>query len=80
MVSEFFKIAVSINQNRRPRSGLAAWLLLAAFGIGREGELTSLIEEQHRKLEQISGLTVEQAKQELIRGIENEAKIDQPSR
>ena len=42
----------------------------------RESELTSLVEEQHRKLEQISGLTVEQAKQELIRGIENEAKLE----
>jgi ribonuclease Y len=42
----------------------------------RENELSALIEEQHRKLEQISGLTVEQAKQELIRGIENEAKLE----
>ena len=42
----------------------------------RETELTDLVEEQRRKLEQISGLTVEQAKQELIRGIENEAKLD----
>jgi ribonuclease Y len=43
---------------------------------GREAELSALIEDQRRKLEQISGLTVEQAKQELIRGIENEAKIE----
>jgi ribonucrease Y len=42
----------------------------------RESELGQLVEEQHRKLEQISGLTVEQAKQELIRGIENEAKLE----
>ncbi|HEX9407542.1 MAG TPA: ribonuclease Y [Thermoanaerobaculia bacterium] len=42
----------------------------------RESELNALIEEQRRKLEQISGLTVEQAKQELIRGIENDAKIE----
>ena len=42
----------------------------------REAELHSLIEDQRRKLEQISGLTVEQAKQELIRGIENEAKLE----
>ncbi len=42
----------------------------------RENELNALVEEQHHKLEQISGLTVEQAKQELIRGIENDAKID----
>ena len=42
----------------------------------REGELTALIEEQRHKLEQISGLTVEQAKLELTRGIENEAKLE----
>ena len=42
----------------------------------REGELDALIEEQRHKLEQISGLTVDQAKAELIRGIESEAKID----
>ena len=42
----------------------------------REAELLALIEDQRRKLEQISGLTVEQAKIELIRGIENEAKIE----
>src|SRR5207249_4301014 len=42
----------------------------------REGELTALIEEQRHKLEQISGLTVDQAKLELTRGIENEAKLE----
>jgi ribonucrease Y len=42
----------------------------------REVELTELVEAQRHKLEQISGLTVEQAKNELIRGIENEAKLD----
>jgi ribonuclease Y len=42
----------------------------------RESELTALIDEQRHKLEQISGLTIEQAKQELIRGIENEAKLE----
>ena len=42
----------------------------------RETELDDLVEEQRRKLEQVAGLSVEQAKQELIRGIENEAKID----
>src|SRR4029079_16423951 len=42
----------------------------------REGELGALIDEQRHKLEQISGLTVDQAKQELIRGIESEAKLE----
>jgi ribonuclease Y len=42
----------------------------------REGELDALIEEQRHKLEQISGLTIDQAKAELIRGIESEAKIE----
>lgn len=43
---------------------------------GREVQLTSLIDEQRRKLEQISGLTVEEAKRQLISGIEKEAKLD----
>jgi len=42
----------------------------------REEELSALVDEQRHKLEQISGLTIEQAKQELIRGIENEAKLE----
>ena len=42
----------------------------------RESELDNLVEEQRRKLEQVAGLSVEQAKQELIRGIENEAKLE----
>ena len=42
----------------------------------RESELAALVDEQRHKLEQISGLTIEQAKQELIRGIENEAKLE----
>jgi ribonuclease Y len=42
----------------------------------REAELTGLIEAQRHKLEQISGLTVEEAKRELTRGIENEAKLE----
>ncbi len=41
-----------------------------------EADLAGLIEEQRHKLEQISGLTVEEAKRELIRGIENEAKLE----
>jgi ribonuclease Y len=39
-------------------------------------EAEHLVEEQRRKLEQISGLTVDEARRELIRGIENEAKLD----
>ncbi len=42
----------------------------------REGQVTELIEEQRHRLEQISGLTVEEAKAQLIRGIENEAKLE----
>jgi ribonucrease Y len=42
----------------------------------RQSELESLVEEQRHKLEQISRLTVEEAKRELTRGIENEAKIE----
>jgi ribonuclease Y len=42
----------------------------------RENELEQLIEEQRHKLEQVAGLSAEEAKRELIRGIENEAKLD----
>ena len=43
---------------------------------GRERELEQLVEDQRHKLEQVAGLTVEEAKRELIRGIENEAKLE----
>ena len=42
----------------------------------REKELESLVEEQRHRLEQVAGLTVDEAKRELIRGIENEAKLE----
>ncbi|MDX1582334.1 MAG: ribonuclease Y [Thermoanaerobaculia bacterium] len=42
----------------------------------KENELGRAVEEQRHRLEQISGLTVEEAKKELIRGIENEAKLE----
>ena len=44
--------------------------------VEREQELESAIEEQRSRLEQIAGLTVEQAKAELLRSMENEARID----
>ncbi|HJQ35995.1 MAG TPA: ribonuclease Y [Thermoanaerobaculia bacterium] len=42
----------------------------------KEGELDALVEEQRHKLEQVAGLTADEAKRELIRGIENEAKLE----
>lgn len=42
----------------------------------REAEYDALIEEQRHRLEQVAGLTIEEAKRELIRGIENEAKLE----
>jgi ribonuclease Y len=42
----------------------------------REGELGDLIEAQRHKLEQVAGLTADEAKRELIRGIENDAKLE----
>ena len=41
-----------------------------------EQELEEAITEQRARLEQIAGLTVEQAKAELLRSMENEARID----
>ena len=43
---------------------------------GREAELAGLIGEQRSRLEQIAGLTAQQAKDELIRGLENDARMD----
>lgn len=42
----------------------------------KQAELDRAVDEQRHRLEQISGLTVEEAKRELIRGIENEAKLE----
>jgi ribonuclease Y len=42
----------------------------------REQELSTLVEEQRHRLEQVAGLTADQAKAELIRGIENDAKLE----
>jgi ribonuclease Y len=42
----------------------------------REQELERLTAEQRTRLEQIAGLTATQAKEDLIRGLENEARID----
>ncbi len=42
----------------------------------REEEVTRLLQEEQRKLEQLAGLTGQQAKEELIRVMENEARND----
>jgi ribonucrease Y len=39
-------------------------------------ELATLILEEQRKLEQVAGLTVSQAKEELLAGLENQARMD----
>src|SRR6185295_1723013 len=40
------------------------------------GDVQKLIEDQQRRLEQISGLTAADAKRDLIKSIENEARVD----
>ncbi len=42
----------------------------------REEELAHAVEEQHRRLEQIAGLTKDQAKAELMRAMEHDARIE----
>jgi ribonuclease Y len=44
--------------------------------VAKENELAQLIGEQRSRLEQIAGLTSQQAKDELIRGLENDARMD----
>jgi ribonuclease Y len=43
---------------------------------GRQKELSQLITEEREKLEQIAGLTAQQAKEELVRLMENDARMD----
>lgn len=43
---------------------------------GKEVEADRLVAEQRNRLEQLAGLTAQQAKDELTRGLENEARID----
>ena len=42
----------------------------------KETEVEELVQSQRKKLEQIAGLTVEEAKRELIRHMENEVRIE----
>lgn len=42
----------------------------------RQGELDDLLRDERQKLEQIAGLTAQQAKEELVRVMENEARND----
>jgi len=42
----------------------------------REEEAEELVKDQRKKLEQIAGLTVEEAKRELTRNIENEVRLE----
>ena len=42
----------------------------------RDKELAKLVAEERDKLEQVAGLTVQQAKDELVKGLENEARLD----
>jgi ribonucrease Y len=42
----------------------------------REAELDGMIEEERNKLEQIAGLTAQQAREELVRVMEDEARIE----
>ncbi|MEO7793278.1 MAG: ribonuclease Y [Thermoanaerobaculia bacterium] len=44
--------------------------------VGKEAEVERLVGEQRNRLEQIAGLTAQAAKDELTRGLENEARID----
>ncbi|HEX5759775.1 MAG TPA: ribonuclease Y, partial [Thermoanaerobaculia bacterium] len=41
-----------------------------------EGELTAAVAEQRTRLEQIAGLTSQQAREELVRGLEDEARVE----
>src|SRR5205085_2538198 len=44
--------------------------------VERESELDALVEEQRHRIEQVASLTAEEAKRDLIKGIENDAKLE----
>ena len=48
--------------------------------IERNAEIDSLVADQHRKLEQIAGLSAEEAKQQLMAAMESEARHDAAKR
>ncbi|XOF33158.1 MAG: ribonuclease Y [Candidatus Electrothrix sp. YB6] len=50
------------------------------FVAGREEELNSVIEQQRYRLENLSGITREQAKEQLMNSIESEARMDAAKR
>jgi len=67
----------SLNERERSIETLEAELGEREGRIGaREEELESALSEQRSRLEQIAGLTVDQAKAELLRSMENEARMD----
>jgi ribonuclease Y len=44
--------------------------------VSREGELERLVVEQRTRLEHVAGLTAQQAREELVRSLEDEARLD----
>lgn len=66
-----------LGQKERDQAGREKGLQGREQSLGsREQELERLTAEQRTRLEQIAGLTATQAKEDLIRGLENEARID----
>jgi ribonuclease Y len=75
--SELEQKAVDLDERERATAALEAEIQERDSRLAeQEHELDSAIEEQRSRLEQIAGLTVEQAKAELLRSMENEARID----
>jgi ribonuclease Y len=75
--SELEEKAADLDERERTTAALEAEIEgREARLLDTEHELESAIEEQRSRLEQIAGLTVEQAKAELLRSMENEARID----
>ena len=75
--SEIEQRQSSMNERERRVSQLEGSLEQRERAIGQQEEaLNAALTEQSQRLEQIAGLTAEQAKAELMRALENDARMD----
>ena len=66
-----------LTRRDKESSGLERSLTVREKDLGQlQGELDQLLDQERKKLEQIAGLTAQQAKDELVRIMENEARND----
>ncbi len=70
------KVDMTERRERELESKLSSVASLEQRVSGQEQELRSLVQDQHRKLEALAGLSAADARRELMRSVEDEAKAD----